>query len=395
MRLSPGGGGARRVGLPSPGSRTRLVIPAARGRRLGRGGARRGIPRRPGCAACGGGDWTRSPRAEVRRIGSRRIPVPDSERMRSPRAEVRLTAPRPGRAEDTGSRRTRGGRVRPRAEPCSAVSGPASALASVVCKCRKARRRTRRRRSAAEARGRLWTAAEDERIRRAARATRDEGLTVIVAGDIGRAARLANLAGELGRSVATVRKRAQRIGEPSYLRHSRGRIRGDTMRDILKITVGVALGLLLGGGAAVGYSAWMDARAEALEREARRAVAAMDAAAAAWTALSRWERGRMELASQAWKTGVSWSEAAAARRAGRPWSTETFADWRALAVAIAGPQRTAPTDMEVAFLAAARSAADGWGLVMLRAEAAGQTEAAASAAARYHRWTAEIDRAGF
>ena len=64
------------------------------------------------------------------------------------------------------------------------------------------------------ARGRAWTTAEDNAIRAAARATRDDGLTL--PGTADRAARLAVVARQIGRSVHATRKRAQRIGVWSY-----------------------------------------------------------------------------------------------------------------------------------------------------------------------------------
>ena len=61
----------------------------------------------------------------------------------------------------------------------------------------------------ARGRGRAWTAEEDELIRAAAAATQDAGPT---------SARLADVAGRIGRTAAAVRKRAQRIAAVSYAR---------------------------------------------------------------------------------------------------------------------------------------------------------------------------------
>ena len=76
-------------------------------------------------------------------------------------------------------------------------------------------------------RGRAWTAEEDAAIRAAADATRESGLTVLdrERWQTVRAARLADLAARLGRSVDAVRKRAQRIGAPSYAMNASGRRR--------------------------------------------------------------------------------------------------------------------------------------------------------------------------
>ena len=78
------------------------------------------------------------------------------------------------------------------------------------------------------ARGRAWTAAEDDAIRAAARATFDGGLTVWAddAGGPVRAARLADVARQLGRTVDAVQKRAQRIGAFSYPMYRSGRRKG-------------------------------------------------------------------------------------------------------------------------------------------------------------------------
>ena len=73
------------------------------------------------------------------------------------------------------------------------------------------------------ARGRPWTAAEDDAIRAAARATRDDGLTV--PDTAARAARLADVARRLGRTLDATRKRAQRIGAWSYPMFGSGRRR--------------------------------------------------------------------------------------------------------------------------------------------------------------------------
>ena len=67
-------------------------------------------------------------------------------------------------------------------------------------------------------RGRPWTPEEDDAIRAAARATRADG-THVYADDgrpAGRVSRLRDVALELGRTPAAVRKRAQRIGAFSY-----------------------------------------------------------------------------------------------------------------------------------------------------------------------------------
>ena len=67
-------------------------------------------------------------------------------------------------------------------------------------------------------RGRPWTPEEDDAIRAAARETRAAG-THVYAEDgrfEGRAQRLRDVALQLGRSTAAVRKRAQRIGAFSY-----------------------------------------------------------------------------------------------------------------------------------------------------------------------------------
>ena len=67
------------------------------------------------------------------------------------------------------------------------------------------------------ARGRPWTPEEDAAIVQAARTTRADGTHVRDdAGRPARAARLRDLALELGRTPAAVRKRAQRIGAYSY-----------------------------------------------------------------------------------------------------------------------------------------------------------------------------------
>ena len=80
-------------------------------------------------------------------------------------------------------------------------------------------------------------AEEDAAIRRAVRANRERGFTVLERGGAGdgwrvvRAARLADVARRIGRSVDAVRKRAQRIGAYSTIDHTgrrerRGRERG-------------------------------------------------------------------------------------------------------------------------------------------------------------------------
>ena len=68
------------------------------------------------------------------------------------------------------------------------------------------------------ARGRPWTKAEDDAIRAAARATHDDGLTVADgSGAAARAARLADVARQCGRTMHATRKRAQCIGAyPMY-----------------------------------------------------------------------------------------------------------------------------------------------------------------------------------
>ena len=71
--------------------------------------------------------------------------------------------------------------------------------------------------------GRPWTPEEDEAIRRAAAANMRHGLSAANAPDrtrnrFGPAARLRELAAEIGRSYAAVRKRAERIGAASYRR---------------------------------------------------------------------------------------------------------------------------------------------------------------------------------
>ena len=70
-------------------------------------------------------------------------------------------------------------------------------------------------------RGRLWTRAEDDAIRKAVAGNRTDGLSAQWA-DFRRngqryANRLAHVARNIGRSVDAVRKRAQRIGADSYL----------------------------------------------------------------------------------------------------------------------------------------------------------------------------------
>ena len=73
-----------------------------------------------------------------------------------------------------------------------------------------------------ERRRRPWTAEEDEAIREAARATFNDGLTVLEDGAAVRAGRLADAARRIGRTVDAVRKRAQRIGAASYPMHRSG-----------------------------------------------------------------------------------------------------------------------------------------------------------------------------
>ena len=75
-------------------------------------------------------------------------------------------------------------------------------------------------------RRRPWTAEEDEAIREAARATFEDGLTVHEDGETTRAARLADVGERIGRSLAAVRKRAQRIGAFSYPMYGSGRRSG-------------------------------------------------------------------------------------------------------------------------------------------------------------------------
>ena len=74
-------------------------------------------------------------------------------------------------------------------------------------------------------RGRSWSAEEDAAIREAAARTRQFGITGVELGDIqaGRRAmddpfrnELRNVARVIGRTYAAVRKRAERIGAPSY-----------------------------------------------------------------------------------------------------------------------------------------------------------------------------------
>ena len=67
-------------------------------------------------------------------------------------------------------------------------------------------------------RGRPWTPEEDDAIRDAARRTREQGTHVYddAGRFVGRDSRLRDLAIELGRTTAAVRKRAQRIGAFSY-----------------------------------------------------------------------------------------------------------------------------------------------------------------------------------
>ena len=65
-------------------------------------------------------------------------------------------------------------------------------------------------------RRRPWTAEEDEAIRAAARATFNEGLTVLEDGAAIRAGRLAEVGRLIGRTADAVRKRAERIGVFSY-----------------------------------------------------------------------------------------------------------------------------------------------------------------------------------
>ena len=75
-------------------------------------------------------------------------------------------------------------------------------------------------------RRRPWTAAEDEAIREAARATFEDGLTVHADGETTWAARLADVGEQIGRSHDAVKKRAQRIGAFSYPMHRSGRRSG-------------------------------------------------------------------------------------------------------------------------------------------------------------------------
>ena len=108
------------------------------------------------------------------------------------------------------------------------------------------------------------------------------------------------------------------------------------------------------------------------------AAAAMDAAGAAWQAAFEW----------AWAAGDE-SAAATARR--------TTARWRRrrlqLAAVVEAYGRSSP-ETRAEFRAAAASADEGWRVVMLRAEAAGDTAAADEAAAESARWAAEFERAG-
>ena len=67
--------------------------------------------------------------------------------------------------------------------------------------------------------GRPWTPAEDDAIRAAVEANRSIGLTDEDGGGEyprWRARRLQAVADEIGRTLAAVRKRAQRLGERSY-----------------------------------------------------------------------------------------------------------------------------------------------------------------------------------
>lgn len=75
-------------------------------------------------------------------------------------------------------------------------------------------------------RRRPWTAEEDEAIRKAARATFEEGLTVVADGETLRAGRLADVGHRIGRSHDAVKKRAQRIGAFSYPMYRSGRRSG-------------------------------------------------------------------------------------------------------------------------------------------------------------------------
>ena len=77
-----------------------------------------------------------------------------------------------------------------------------------------------------ERRRRPWMAEEDEAIREAARATFNDGLTVLEDGAAARAGRLADAARRIGRTVDAVRKRAQRIGAASCPMHRSGRRSG-------------------------------------------------------------------------------------------------------------------------------------------------------------------------
>lgn len=82
----------------------------------------------------------------------------------------------------------------------------------------------------ARGRGRAWTPDEDAAILAAAAETREHGLTVLdrsrPAGEQAiRAARLADVARQLGRTKAAVQKRAERIGAWSYAMHGSGRRR--------------------------------------------------------------------------------------------------------------------------------------------------------------------------
>ena len=73
-------------------------------------------------------------------------------------------------------------------------------------------------------RGRAWTEREDDLVREAARETSRAGLTVVDdAGVVRRAARLADVARQIGRTRAAVEARAVRIGAVSYPRRRSGR----------------------------------------------------------------------------------------------------------------------------------------------------------------------------
>lgn len=105
--------------------------------------------------------------------------------------------------------------------------------------------------------------------------------------------------------------------------------------------------------------------------DTRTAAAAMDAADVAWRTAGNWARrtGNDAAAADARRTAARWWRLAVSTRGGRPATMAEFRD-------------------------AARSAADGWFDVFLRAAEAGDSAAVESAGAEYDRWRAELERAG-